>query len=176
MTSCCLGWSLICKSVGRLWGGHCIAELLIIVTFLYYSGALKHRYIFYYVWVFSCSVVSDSLRPHGLCMGFPRQDPSLLCSWNFPGKDTGVGCHFFLQGIFLTQGSNSCLWSLLHWQVDSLPLVPHGKPIFLITWNKMDRSTRILEILRIYSNFYYSFRIWSKATLQNLVIINLPHS
>ena len=33
--------------------------------------------------------------------------------------NTGVGCHFLLQGIFLTQGSNP---HLLHWQVDSLPL------------------------------------------------------
>ena len=30
----------------------------------------------------------------------------LLCPWNFPGKNPGVGCHFFLQGIFLTQVSN----------------------------------------------------------------------
>ena len=29
-----------------------------------------------------------------------------LCLWDFPGKSTGVGCHFLLQGIFLTQGSN----------------------------------------------------------------------
>ena len=28
---------------------------------------------------------------------------SLLCPWNFPGKNTGVGCHFLLQGIFLMQ-------------------------------------------------------------------------
>ena len=31
---------------------------------------------------------------------------SFLCPWNFPGKNTGVGCHFLLQGLFLTQGSN----------------------------------------------------------------------
>ena len=31
---------------------------------------------------------------------------SFLFSWNFPDKDTGVGCHFLLQGIFLTQGSS----------------------------------------------------------------------
>ena len=37
----------------------------------------------------------------------------------FPGKNTGAGCHFILQEIFLTQVSNLCL---LHWQVDSLPL------------------------------------------------------
>ena len=30
----------------------------------------------------------------------------LLCPWDFPGKNTGVGCHFLLQGIFTTQGSN----------------------------------------------------------------------
>ena len=42
----------------------------------------------------------DSLRPHGL------QPTRLFCPWDFPGKDTGAGCHFLLQGIFLTQGSN----------------------------------------------------------------------
>ena len=30
----------------------------------------------------------------------------LLCPWNVLGKKTGVGCHFLLQGIFPTQGSN----------------------------------------------------------------------
>ena len=29
-----------------------------------------------------------------------------LCPWDSPGKNTGVGCHFFLEGIFPTQGSN----------------------------------------------------------------------
>ena len=37
--------------------------------------------------------------------------------------DTGEDCHFFFQGVFLTQGSNL---SLLHWQEDSLALA--GKP------------------------------------------------
>ena len=31
---------------------------------------------------------------------------TFLCPWDSPGKHTGVGCHFFLQGIFPTQGSN----------------------------------------------------------------------
>jgi len=39
-------------------------------------------------------------------------------------KNIGVGCHAFLQGIFLIQGSNPHLLLLLHWQVGSLPLVP----------------------------------------------------
>ena len=58
--------------------------------------------------------MSDSLRPRGLEMA------RLLCP--FPGKNTGVGSHFLLQGIFLTQGLNPCLPNLLHWQVGSLAL------------------------------------------------------
>ena len=41
---------------------------------------------------FSLSVVPDSVRPHGL------QPTRLLCPWAFPGKNTGVGCHFFSRG------------------------------------------------------------------------------
>ena len=39
----------------------------------------------------------------------------VLCSWNSPGKNTGVGCHFLLQGLSPTQELNSCLLHLLHW-------------------------------------------------------------
>ena len=70
----------------------------------------------------SCSVMSDSLWPHGL------QPARLFCPWDSPGKNTGVDCHALLQGIFLTQGSNPCLLWLLHWQVGSLPLAPPGDP------------------------------------------------
>ena len=55
------------------------------------------------------SVTSDSLRPHGL------QPTRLLCPWDSPGKNTGVGCHALLQGILPTQGSNPhlhCRWIL----------------------------------------------------------------
>ena len=61
--------------------------------------------------VLTCSVVSDSLQPCEL------QPARLLCPQNFPGKNTGVGCHFLLQGIFLTQGLKLPLLGLLHWQV-----------------------------------------------------------
>ena len=46
----------------------------------------------------------------------------------FSSKNTGVGCHFLLQGIFPAQVSNPCLLSLLNWQADSLPTEPSGKP------------------------------------------------
>ena len=44
--------------------------------------------------------MSDSLQPYGL------QPTRVLCPWDFPGKNTGVGCHFLLQGIFPTQVLN----------------------------------------------------------------------
>ena len=48
--------------------------------------------------------------------------------WDSPGKNTGVVCHAFLQGIFLAQGSNPRLLHLLHWQAGPLPLALPGKP------------------------------------------------
>ena len=52
---------------------------------------------------------------------------SLLCPWDSPGKNTGVGCHALLQGSS-QQGSNLCLLRLLHWQAGSLPPAPPGMP------------------------------------------------
>ena len=49
----------------------------------------------------------------------------LLCSWDSPGENTGVGCHFLLQGIYPTQGLNLCP---LRWQENSLPRSHHGSP------------------------------------------------
>ena len=71
--------------------------------------------------VLVASVVSDSVRPHGL---WPAR---LLCPWDSPGNNTGVGSHVLLQGIFLTKGSNPGLLCLLRWQAGSLPLTPPGK-------------------------------------------------
>ena len=49
-----------------------------------------------HVCMFSRSIMSDSLQP-------PELQPTRLpFPWDFPGKNTGVGCHFLLQGIFLT--------------------------------------------------------------------------
>ena len=62
--------------------------------------------------IVSCSVVSDSLPSHGL---YPTM---ILCPWDSPGKNTGVGCLFLLQGIFPTLGLNlsllHCRWILYH--------------------------------------------------------------
>ena len=62
-------------------------------------------------------------------------------SMRFPGKNTGVGCHLLLQGLFLTQGLNLHLW---HWQVDSSPLSYQGSPLLLLLLN----STSIRHFLQ----------------------------
>ena len=70
-----------------------------------------------YVKLWVCVVVEplscvQLVRPHGL---WPTR---LLCPWDFLGKNVGVGCHFLLWGIFLTQGSKAHLlhyrWILYH--------------------------------------------------------------
>ena len=72
------------------------------------------------------SVVSDSMGPYRL------QPARLLCPWNSPGKNIGVGFHAILQGISPTQASNPHLLCLLHWQVGSLPLAHLGSLLALI--------------------------------------------
>ena len=66
----------------------------------------------FYSWGCVCSVAQS-------CLTLCKQPVRLLDPWNFSGKNIGEGCHFLLQGIFPTQGSNQ---HLLHWQADSLPL------------------------------------------------------
>ena len=61
------------------------------------------------------------LQPYGLVL-----PPCLLCPWDFSGKNTGVACHFLLQAIFPTQGSNP---HLLHFSPFFTAKSP-GKPIF----------------------------------------------
>ena len=70
----------------------------------------------HHVYILICSVLSDSLRPHGL------QPIRLFCPQDSPGKKTGVGCLSLLQGTFLTQGSNPCLLRLLALAGGFLPL------------------------------------------------------
>ena len=85
------------------------------------------------------SVMSHCLLSHGL---WPSR---LLCPWDSPGKNTGVGGHSLLQDIFLTHGLTSRLLCLLHWQSSSLPLAPPGKPknvtqLYPTLWEPKDCS------------------------------------
>ena len=89
--------------------------------------------LYYIMFAYVCarSVMSDSLWPRWL------QPARLLCLWDFPGKNTGAGYHFLLQGILLTQGSNLSLLCLLHGSVGSLPLSHVESPYYIIWYNKV---------------------------------------
>ena len=56
--------------------------------------------------VLSCSVVSNSLQPHGL------QPTRLLHPWDFPAKSTGVGCHCLLLSCFICVQLIASLWTV----------------------------------------------------------------
>ena len=66
-------------------------------------------------------------------------DCRLLCPWDSPGKNTGVGYHFLLQGIFPTHGLNPCLLGLLHWQMGFF--LPADT-----TWEAQHRQSQSIQI------------------------------
>ena len=68
------------------------------VSFSFFYTAKQISYTHTHVCTAAQSVMSDSVQPHG-------EPTRFLCPWDFPGKNTGVGCHL-LQGLFPTQGLN----------------------------------------------------------------------
>ena len=111
----------------------------------------------------SYSVASNYLQPHGL------QLIRFLCPWNSPSKNTGVDCHFLLQRIFPTQGLNPCLQHLLHWQADSLPVVPPGKPNLLVLCNleKYFQLSQLLSVSNMGNIHIFFFYLAESEQLQN---------
>ena len=96
-----------------------------------------------------CPVTQSCLT---LCESMDCYSIRLLCPWDFPGKNTGVSCHFPLQGIFPTQGLNPCLLCLLHWQADSLLLSHLGRHVRCVLWTIIRTIPRKLR-LREYTEF-----------------------
>ena len=82
----------------------------------------------------------------------------------FPDKNTGVGCHFFLQRIFPTQGSNPCL---LHWQANSSPLSCLGDCPNLNESSKC--SGDLWGLIYGYTSCNYLMRIHSSSKLEKLL-------
>ena len=80
------------------------------------------------------------------------QPTSLLCSWNFPGKNTGVGCHFLLQGIFPTQGSKPCLSCIGKW------ILYHCATVNLLSVIEVKREER--KITKLNSAQILTFLSW----------------
>ena len=103
--SCCSGSSFLLKEIR----GKCYSSCNKV-------GLLSYRNVYLVKSVLCCSVMSDSLQPHGL------SPARLFCPWDFAGKNIEVACNFLLQWIFPTKGSNPHLLCLLHWQAKPLPL------------------------------------------------------
>ena len=93
------------------------------------------------IMVLHACVCAKSLSYPTLCNPMDCNPTRLLCPWDSPSKDTEVGCHALLQGIFPTQGLNRHLLHLLHWQVGSLPLAPPGKPHYGATYHCLHFSS-----------------------------------
>ena len=101
---------------------YCNTENILTVRFVEVPKVRQGRALLLLLLLLSWKSCPTLMRSHGL------QPARLLCPWDFPGKNTGVGCHFLLQRVFPTQGSNLHLW---HWQAGSSPLSHQGSPLLL---------------------------------------------
>ena len=94
------------------------------------------RLLINYIYVLGHSVLSEPLWPHGL---YPTR---LISLWDSPGKNTGVGRHFLLQRIFLTQESNP---GLLHCRQILYRLSYEGSPMSTILQYKIKIKDKKLQ-------------------------------
>ena len=98
----------------------------------------------------------------------------LLCPWHFPGKNTGVDCHFLLQGVFPTQGSNPCLFHcrriIYHWAT-------RAALMHLYTIQNHMQHRCIVHIYKVFDKFYVnsiiSFDILSNPGFLSLGTVDI---
>ena len=93
----------------------------------------------------ACMCTQSCLTPYDP-MDLALQAP---LSMKFPGKNTGMGCHFLLQGMFRTQGSNLHLLCFLNCQSDSLPAEPPGTTLAYLY-----RSKRWMKCHKILQEYF----------------------
>ena len=104
--------------------------------------------------LYLCCLVTKScltlLPPHKL------QPARLLCPWDFPGKNTGVGCHFLFQENLPNPGWNL---HLMNWQADSLPLSHQGNPYVCITLKQNKRLPELWYLEALKSSKYSTYLV-----------------
>ena len=130
---------------------HCVEDPSLGVMWpLFFSLSQSNGLAFLTFWSFLFSLLAPILlacilsyfrcvhlfRPYG------SQPIRLLCPWNSPGKNSGVGCHALLQGIFPTQGSNT---GLLHCRQILYCLSHPGSPRIL-EWVDISSSRRSSQL------------------------------
>ena len=111
----------------------------------------------------ACSVTQScvTLWPHGL------QPAKLLCPSHSPGKNTGMGCHFLLQGIFPAQGSNPRLLHISCIAGEFFTTEPPGKPLSLGK-NHLNSFSQILYVsLRKYKQMVCPLPFTSRGILES---------
>ena len=129
--------------------------------------------------VFGHSAISDSLRPHHCSL------PDSSVYGDSPGKNTGVGCHSFLQGIFPIQGSNSCLLHCrqilyhlsLHGSDSKIPLYPLESPLRNRQWHShrspgLDKVQFFQTYLPLLIRHLSPFSDWFNLSFPNQVFLS----
>ena len=119
--------------------------------------------------------MSNSLWPHGL------KPSRLLSPWGFPGKNTGVGWHFILQGIFPTQGSNS---GLLHCRQTLYRLSHQGRAMFFHNYlekKKIKTSSSLVNTVSVSLRFvlgrkHFHLIVYGEKILANQLLIMISKS
>ena len=138
---------LVCSNLndGVLLESCCIYELipLKIRVFLYpqasHSASLSLSFLLYKIGIITtwkCLLLSRVRLFATLWTVAPR----LLCPWDSPGKNTGVCCHFLLQGIFLTQGLN--------------PGLLHCRQIILTVWATREAPSNSAYLTKFKCNHF----------------------
>ena len=113
------------------------------------------------VWLFATPWTAAHQAP--LSMGFPRG----ACPWDFPGKNTRVGCDFLLQGIFPTQRWNPLYLHLLLRQADSWPL-RHLESLFWWTCTDLESSPKLCISIAFYpTEIHICIFVWLHIMPQN---------
>ena len=94
----------------------------------------------------------------------------LLCPWDSPGTNAGVGCHALLHWIFLAEGLNPSLLHLLHWQANSLPLSHLGS----LRWSPNPLLYSIGEVPNILATDRFHRRQFSYKGWEAGMVLVLP--
>jgi len=137
----------------------------------YFSDSLFWFCFDRFLWLYCMHAKSIQSCPT-LCNPLDCNPPDSSVLGNSPCKNTGVGCHVLLQGIFLTQGSNLCLLCLLNWEACSLPrgppeeshdyigptqIIQDNLPIFKAC--NLNSSCKILCPIKVWTSLEFS-QIW----------------
>ena len=154
-----------------------IVDLQCCVSFRYTAQWISYTYIHSFFRFFShighCCIVAKPCLTD--CDPVDYRFPRLLCPWDSPSKNTGVGCHFLFEGIFPTQGLNL---RLLFWQADSLPLSHMKSPCRPLQSqsNCFLHVTSLLVNLGWFSSAYcLQHKLLHVLGFQGLCYLALPH-